>query len=282
MTSAWIRIECAAGTVLDTAAALVGDPGVLTVQHITGGADLVAFLACPDATALDRYLVERLHRLPGVRATRTHVVTGVYGSAHPPPLNQLTPQQLRRVRELHPRAARSGRAAPPSGPPDALDQRLLLALGADGRAGVAALAKQVGSSESTVRRRLTRMEATGALLFRTEVAPHTSGRPVWCLVCAEVPPEQVASAAASIARLRETRTVTAVTGPHNLFISGRLGRVEQLPEYTQKLTHKAPGLRVADTVLALRVHKVNAHVLGADGLREGFVPPDIWGISPAA
>ncbi|MYW68829.1 AsnC family transcriptional regulator [Streptomyces sp. SID8379] len=279
VSTAWIRVECAAGTVPDTAAALARDPGTLTVQHVTGAADLVVFVALPDAAALDRYLVDRLHRLPGVRATRTHVITALYGPGAPPRLDQLTPPQLRRVRELGRRPSRTGRAAPLVAPPDAVDQRLLLALAADSRVSVAALAQEIGASESTARRRLARLEATDAVLFRTEVAPRHSGRPVWCLICADVPPDQLAPVATAAARLRDTRTVTAVTGPHNLFVCAWLSRVEELPAYIQKLALKAPDMRIADTMVSLRVHKLGAHVLGPDGNREHLVPPDIWGIS---
>ncbi|MFI6878475.1 Lrp/AsnC family transcriptional regulator [Streptomyces sp. NPDC050400] len=282
LCAAWILVECAAGTVPATAAELTEDPGTLTVHQVAGRADLVLYVARPDAAALDRYLVERLHRLPGVRATRTHVITGMYGPAIPPRLNQLSPQQLRHVRELAGRPARTARTSARPGPPDQVDRRLLLALADDGRAGVAALAQRVGTSESTVRRRLSRLETTGAVLYRTEVTPRHSGFPVWCLICADVPPDQLSSAASSVSRLRETRTVTAVTGPHNLFVCAWLNRVEQLPEYTQKLTRKVSGLRVADTVLSLRLHKLGGHVFSPDGLRERLVPPDIWGINPSA
>ncbi|MFI7339095.1 Lrp/AsnC family transcriptional regulator [Streptomyces sp. NPDC050085] len=280
--AAWIRIECTAGTVPAIAGRLVEDPGTLTVHHVTGDADLVVYTAQPDAAALDHYLAERLHRLPGVRATRTHVVTGVYCPATPPRLDQLTPHQLRRVRALSGRAARSARAAAPGGAPDPVDQRLLLALAEDGRTGIAALALRVGTSESTVRRRLARLESDGGLLYRTEVAPRDSGSPVWCLIFADVPPDQMQPVAAAVSRLRETRTVTTVTGPHNLFVCAWLGRVEQLPEYTRKLACKTPGLRITDTLLSLRGHKLGGHVLAPDGLRERLVPPDIWGSNPRA
>ncbi|WP_420034448.1 Lrp/AsnC family transcriptional regulator [Streptomyces sp. cg28] len=278
VTAAWIRVECAAGTVPATAAALTEDPGTLTVQHVTGVADLVAYVAAPDPAALDAYVVDRLHRLPGVRATRTHVVTALYTPAAPTRLDQLTPRQLRAVRDLDGRPGRTARAAPLS-TPGPVDQRLLLALAEDARTGVATLAQRIGTSESTARRRLARLAATDAVLFRTEVAPRHSGRPVWALICADVPPDQLVPVAASVARLRGTRTVTAVTGPHNLFVCAWLSRVEDLPGYTEKLARTAPGLRIADTKVSLRAHKLGAHVLDAEGHRERVVPPDIWGIS---
>ncbi|MGY0017469.1 Lrp/AsnC family transcriptional regulator [Streptomyces sp. YJ-C3] len=277
--SAWIQVECAVGSIPDTAARLAADPVTLTVQHVTGDADLVLYVACADLTALDRYLTGRVHRLPGVRATRTHIITSVYRAATQPPLGQLTPRQQHRVRELNPRVDRVPR---PLAPPDTADQRLLLALAEDGRLGVAALAKRCGASESTVRRRLARMESAGELLALTESAPRVSGRPVWYQIRADVPPDLIASVAAAAARMRETRTVTAVTGPHNLFVCGWLRRVEQLHEYAEKVTRIAPGLRIADTVLSLRVHKIGAHTLSPEGLREHFVPPDIWDINGTA
>ncbi|MCZ0980180.1 hypothetical protein O1L60_17615 [Streptomyces diastatochromogenes] len=61
------------------------------------------------------------------------------------------------------------------------------------------MARQCGTSESTVRRRLDALGAAGALHHHCLPAPRFSGRPVWALVTADVPPLDAAESVASCA-----------------------------------------------------------------------------------
>ncbi|MFB6620417.1 Lrp/AsnC family transcriptional regulator [Streptomyces sp. NPDC085524] len=278
---AWVEITCAAGTSPAVGAVLSGDPHALGVEHLTGGRDLLVFVAVPDVHALYRYLSFRVQLIPGVVSTRSSVVTAVHHAPDRWRLDQLTPAQSDRL------TGRTGRPRrPPGGPLSAApsaaaslaeeERPLVLALAADARRSVASLAREFAMSESTLRRRLARLEAGQSLRFSSALASGLSGWPVSATVWAEVPEYEVADCAAAAAGLRETRTCMSVSGRWNFMIGARLRTVEDLSRYTADLARRLPGLRITDSAVSLYVRKSEAQELDHAGRRIRTVPPDIW------
>ncbi|MFZ3572373.1 Lrp/AsnC family transcriptional regulator [Streptomyces sp. BH097] len=280
LCSAWIQVRCTAGGIAATAAELARDPGTLCVVRLAGAADLLVFHTCYDTAALDRHLGERVHALPGVRATRADLVTRMHGPVSPLHLHQLGPDLRRKVASLAPRLSSGG--TPQDGMPDATDRALLHAMAGDARLGTTALAKACGLSEATARRRLDRLESRSDLHYVVKLAPRFTPRPLLGFLYLDVPPEQAAQTAAAVLRQRGTRNVSSVTGPHNLLVCAWLRSPAQLAEYTERLSRTVPSVRVAGTTLALRIQKLGAQILGPDGTRERLVPPDLWGTDPLA
>ena len=97
-----------------------------------------------------------------------------------------------------------------------LDHRLLPALAADGRAAFPDLARQIGWSESAVRRRLEELRRTGVLRLDVEVAPGVFGFSVQCLVWLTATPARLSRVAQALAADPEAAFVGATTGAHNL------------------------------------------------------------------
>ncbi|WP_406059655.1 Lrp/AsnC family transcriptional regulator [Streptomyces sp. NBC_01077] len=273
MLYAWVELECVAGASEATAIEVSGDPCTLGVHQVTGDADLVLLVVCPDLYALDAYLAGRVRRLPGVLRARTQVVTRLHNRPYRSRIEQLTPGQVQLLREItggdRPRA--HVRTAPNL---TELDHRLVAELAGDARRSAAELARQCGTSASTVRRRLDALTAGGALHHHCLPAPRFSGRPVWAMVTTDVPPLEVPTTVAALARLRQTRLVTSVTGPHNLAVALWLRTVDELHEVTAALVRAAPALRISGTALSLRTHKIGAQVLGPDGRRMHHIRPD--------
>ncbi|WP_318208038.1 MULTISPECIES: Lrp/AsnC family transcriptional regulator [unclassified Streptomyces] len=274
MLHAWVELECVAGTSEVTATEIAGDPYTLGVHQVTGDADLVLLVICPDLYALDGYLAGRVRRLPGVLRCRTQVVTRMHNRPYRSRIEQLTPGQVQLLTELtggdrRPRA--HVRRFPNL---TELDHRLVAELAGDARRSAAELARQCGTSESTVRRRLDVLSAGGALHHHCLPAPRFSGRPMWAMVTTDVPPLEVPATVAALARLPQTRLVTSVTGPHNLAVAMWLRTVDELHEVTSAFVRVAPALRIAGTALALRTHKIGAQVLGPDGRRMHHIRPD--------
>ncbi|KOG11922.1 MULTISPECIES: Lrp/AsnC family transcriptional regulator [Streptomyces] len=271
---AWIELECVPGDAEATAVEVAGDPCTLGVHQVTGDADLVLLVAWPDLYALDAYLADRIRRLPGVVRSRTQVVTRLHNRPYRSRLEQLPPGQAQLLAETvngdrRPRLAHA-RAYPYV---TELDRRLVAELAGDARRSAAELARQCGTSESTVRRRLDTLTSAGVLHQHCQAAPRFSGRPVWAMVTADVPPLEVSATVAALTRLRQTRVITSVTGPHNLALAMWLRTVDELHDITAAMVRAAPALRVAGTSLSLRTHKIGAQVLGPDGRRTHHVRP---------
>ncbi|MCX5375038.1 Lrp/AsnC family transcriptional regulator [Streptomyces sp. NBC_00091] len=274
---AWVEVMCAAGTPPTVGAALTADPHTMGVEHTTGGRDLLTFVAVPDLHTLYRYLSFRVQRIPGVVGTRSSIVTAVHAAPDRWRLDQLTPAQ---TDQLTGRNRRNGASAAQSPRPVAAmaqeDRPLTLALASDARRSVASLARESGMSESTVRRRLGRLEAGQSLRYSCALASGLTGWPVSATVWAEVPEHEVADCAAVAAGLRETRTCMSVSGPWNFMIGARLRTIEELSRYTADLTRRLPNMRVTDTMVALHVRKSEAQELDQAGRRIRTVRPDIW------
>ncbi|MFD8983085.1 Lrp/AsnC family transcriptional regulator [Streptomyces sp. NPDC059564] len=274
---AWVEVLCEAGSSPAVGSALVRDAHTMGLEHTTGGRDLLVFVAVPDLHTLYRYLYFRVQRIPGVTGTRSSMVTAVHTAPDRWRLDQLTPAQTDLL------TGRTRRAAAPVIPavgsaaamPEE-DRPLVLALAADARRSVASLARESGMSESTVRRRLGRLEAGQSLRYSCAMASGLSGWPVAATLWAEVPEYEVAGCAAVASGLRETRTCMSVSGPWNFMISARLRSIEGLSRYTADLSRRLPGLRITDTAVALHVRKSEAQELDQLGRRLRTVRPDIW------
>lgn len=274
---AWVEVLCEAGTSPAVGSALVRDAHTMGLEHTTGARDLLVFVAVPDLHTLYRYLHFRLQRIPGVTGTRSSMVTAVHTAPDRWRLDQLTPAQTDLL------TGRTRRAAAPVIPAVGAvaampveDRPLVLALASDARRSVASLARESGMSESTVRRRLGRLEAGQSLRYSCAMASGLSGWPVSATLWAEVPEYEVAGCAAVASGLRETRTCMSVSGPWNFMISARLRSVEELSRYTADLSRRLPGLRITDTAVALHVRKSEAQELDQLGRRLRTVRPDIW------
>lgn len=274
---AWVEVMCTAGRSPSVGDALVADPHALGVEHTTGSRDLLVFVAVPDLPTLYGYLSHRVQRIPGVVGTRTSMVTAVHYAPDRWRLDQLTPGQIglltRRTRRSAPSAAPDRRAIAPL---QGEDRPLVLALASDARRSVASLAREFEMSESTVRRRLARLEAGQSLRYSCALAAGLSGWPVSATLWAEAAESGLADAAAVAAGLRETRICMSVSGPRNFVITARLRTVEDLSRYTAELTRRLPGLRVTDSAVSLQVRKSEAQELDRHGHRLRTVVPDIW------
>ncbi|MFI9062731.1 Lrp/AsnC family transcriptional regulator [Streptomyces sp. NPDC053429] len=273
---AWVEVMCDAGASPAVGAALVSDPHSLGLEHTTGGRDLLAFVAVPDLHALYRYLSFRVQRIPGVVGTRSSMVTAVHYAPDRWRLDQLTPAQIGSLTGGSRRSSAPGAPAPAVAAMTEEDRPLALALAADARRSVASLARECGMSESTVRRRLSRLETGQSLRYSCAMASGLSGWPVAATLWAEVPEYEVAESAAAAMGLRETRTCMSVSGRWNFMISARLRTVEGLSRYTSELSRRLPGMRITDSAVALHVRKSEAQVLDERGRRTRTVTPDIW------
>jgi DNA-binding Lrp family transcriptional regulator len=138
------------------------------------------------------------------------------------------------------------------------------------------LARRTGLSATTVRRRLGRLEASGALVFRCEVARALSGWPVSVSLWCSGPPDATAHIAAHVSAMREIRLCASLTGPHNLLFAAWLRSVEDLHAFESRLLAPFPGLTVVDRAVTLWPVKLAGHLLDPQGFRLGSVPLGRW------
>ncbi len=268
--SGLVEISCRPDMVERVAASLSADPHAVTVSYTTGGSDLVVAVVTADFLDFSRYVIERVSRISGVLATRSHPFARSYLEGSHWRLDGLSPGQ-RLVLE----GARPPRSA--GEPAIHTDERpTALALAEDGRLPLTELAARTGVSINTARRRLLRLLDAGRIVLRCELARSCSGWPVTVVFWAKVPADGADALARRVARLRKVRMcATTASGPNNLVFSAWLRSVEEVQRLESCLARELPAITIADRSVVLRQAKLVGSLLDVAGRRVATVPMDI-------
>ncbi|WP_405740854.1 Lrp/AsnC family transcriptional regulator [Streptomyces sp. NBC_00028] len=258
---AFIEVDCVAGRLHEVAAQIAEEPHVFNLEHVSGGRDLLVTAVFSDQAELARYVGFRLGALDGVAASRTQVATTLHTEGSRWRLDRLTEEQRRRLAPTATAGARPRGGALLQG----RDLELVQALSDDPRQSAARLAERTGLSPTTVRRRLDRLDAEHALVYRCEVARTLSGWPVSVSLWAAVPQSRAPQLAERISGLREIRLCASLSGPHNLLLAAWLRSVDDIAPFESRLTERFPELDVADRALTLWPMKLGGHLLDPKG-----------------
>ncbi|MCQ4082379.1 Lrp/AsnC family transcriptional regulator [Streptomyces sp. RB6PN25] len=268
--TAFLQLDCSTGRTARIAAIVAEDPHVLTVEHVADGCDLYLVTVFTDVTQLHRYIHQRLGRIEGINAVRSHLATHIYSEANGWRLGSLDASQRRHLRDGTPPAAGPAAEIRPE------ERELLVRLSTDGRMEQAALASATGLSASTVRRRLDRMIASDTIRFRCEIAAPHAARPVLVTYRATVPADRLDLVGHAVARLPEVRLATAVTGARNLVVVVWLRSVADSQRFESLLLHKFPELGVRERAVTLHTSKRMGRILDEQGRAVRAVPMDLW------
>lgn len=135
---------------------------------------------------------------------------------------------------------------------DATDARILLALAADPRATVVALAEQLGLSRNTVQARVARMEQSSALgSFERRITPKALGHPLTAFVTAQVNQHQLAEVSQALAGITEVVEVFGLSGETDLLVRVVAADAEDLYRIAGQIL-AVPGIERTSTALAMR------------------------------
>lgn len=269
----WARDHCNAFVELDlqpaarahAVAVLSRVPQIASISIVSSGRDLFLTVLTPDLATLSRLVLHQLQRLPGVRGTRTHAITTVYGEGNHWRLDALSPQ-----RHAHVPLGTGTR------PVWKDHHRTVLRALEDGRSTAADIAAQTARSGSTVRRWLTEMIDGGLLSLRCEVAQPLTGWPVAATFWARVPPDELHRTAAALTELPEVRLCAATTGADNLVMTLWLRSLGDVQHLEAELAGKLPALTLTDRAVTLQAVKRMGCLLDDTGRITGVVPIDPW------
>lgn len=270
--TAFVEVDCVASAAMEVGHTLARWPHVLTVEHTTGGRDLLLTVIVPSLGALSRFVLEAVGTLPGVRRSSSQLVTTAYAVGGDWRLRALDPEQRARLGTGggtgHSRGMR---------PMTDTDRNLALGLCRDGRAPLTTLAADAGVSLSTARRRLNALLGSESVMLRCDVAQPLSGWPVSTWIWADVPADGRAAVARELTGLPETRACFALTGGRaGLLYCAWLRSLEDAERLERQLTARVPGLTVVDRAVVLRFVKRVGNLVDGDGRRVDVVPMDVW------
>jgi Lrp/AsnC family transcriptional regulator for asnA, asnC and gidA len=140
---------------------------------------------------------------------------------------------------------------------DELDRSVIRILQKDGRASNAQIAREVGVSEGTVRRRLKRLIQNGVIRVIALPDPEALGYDTEALVGIQVDPDKIDSVAVELAALQEATWVSVTTGSFDLFSWVTLPSSEELGNFLKSRVGTISGVRRTETFVSLSVRKRN-------------------------
>ena len=119
---------------------------------------------------------------------------------------------------------------------DELDRKLIILLQADGRASNVELARALGVSEGTVRRRLRTLLNEQIVRIVAIPDPVKLGNTTTALVGLQVDPAQVDTVASELGRIDEVQYAAVTTGAYDVFLWVALGSPEKLVHQSRRRT----------------------------------------------
>jgi DNA-binding Lrp family transcriptional regulator len=265
-----IEVDCVAGRLPEVAADLADDVNIVTLEHVTGARDLLVQAAFTDHVQLGRYLSLRLGRLPGVASSRTQIAVTVHTEGSRWRLERLSDPARQALTGGRDSQGWSGRVFSDD------DVRLFQALSDDPRQPASRLAEKTGLSPTTVRRRLDRLDADRAVVYRCEVARYLSGYPISVSLWCALPPAETPRAVSRLSGMRETRFCATLSGSANLLVVVWLRSVQDIAAFETRLTVQVPELTITDRAVALWVMKLGGHLLDPHGRSLRSVPLGFW------
>ena len=175
LTSWIVRVQCTPNAATAVAEALARRPDTAWISLTSGGTEITAVVRTRTGEDDSHLLLDTLPRSRGVAAMTAQCVLHTFFGGVLSLINKsgaLTPEQVGALSRPSsgPAAAGPDEAATvrPGGAPDRIaadDRPLLAALEKDGRTTFSDLASVTGWSQTTVRRRITDLRASGTLYF---------------------------------------------------------------------------------------------------------------------
>ena len=138
---------------------------------------------------------------------------------------------------------------------DDLDRKIIELLQLNGRASNARVARDVGVSEGTVRRRLRRLIKDETIRVVAVPDPEKMGFNTVALIGIQADPDKIDEVAEGLAELAETQYVSLTTGSFDIFIWVALPSSEELGNFLRRKVGVTPGIRRTETFVNLAIRK---------------------------
>ena len=208
-----IRVQCTPDGAAPVAEALARRDDTAWISLISGGTEIT----CMSRSGNDRsdsLLLQRLPKTRSVVGVTAYCVLHTYFGESLSLISKLDTLTAEQVRQLEPGPTT---AAPrPAGALDDADHRMLALLQHDGRTGLAELASAGGLSQTSVRRRLAELRASGVLYYDLDFDRQIFGLDTVAMLWLSVSPSELDRTGRDLAEHPEVAFCGATTGPTNL------------------------------------------------------------------
>jgi DNA-binding Lrp family transcriptional regulator len=246
-----VRIRCTPDSAGPLGTQLARHPDISWISRTSGGTELVCVTSAPGPA--DELLLKALPRSARILDLTAHCLLHVFfgrGGGMAGRIDALTPAQVARLRP-----ARQPSAGPDPISLDDTDRAIIAVLRVDGRAPITRLAAETGLPHATVQRRITRMRASGVLLFDIDTERERLGVRLRTLLWLTVAPAGLMPTGEALAAHPEVAFAAAVTGDRNLYASVATSGVPELTTYLTTRVAALPGVTFSESTLVLHTIK---------------------------
>lgn len=262
-----IEVECEGPATEDLIGVLVQDGPCLSVDVTSGSRNLLLTVATTSDRELNRYALERLNNLAGVRAVRVQPVVRGIAVGSQWRLRALDVEQAAAIEAMRrdddaTRPARQG----------AVDAEIGRLLSLDGRVTSQAVAAALGITPRKARERLAATLSSEGLELRTDMPRWASGWPIAAWYFVRVPAAHLSAVGTQLRTLRSVRAVLSVAGPANVLVNVWMRSLVEVEHLEGVMEQQLPGVSVLDRSLVMAVRKRMGRVFDADESPVGVVP----------
>ena len=256
--SDWVvRLRCAPGSAPTVATRLAEHPDTAWVQLTSGGTEIFSTIHSRDRELRTPLLLSQLSLGRQVVALEAYCLLHLFatGASPPPGLNDLSPTETDRLlapARTTPSVERSTATLQDG------DWPLVQALAEDGRAAYRHLAERTHWHESTVRRRVEELTASGVLSFDVDLDTEAVGLHSPALLWMSVVPAKLAEVGQDLAGRAEIPFAAATTGSTNLVAAVLCADDRSLYEYITGDIAALDGLTHVETAPVMRAVKMHA------------------------
>ena len=265
LTSWIVRVQCTPNAATAVAEALARRPDTAWISLTSGGTEITAVVRTRTGEDDSHLLLDTLPRSRGVAAMTAQCVLHTFFGGVLSVINKsgaLTPEQVAALSRPSSGPAPAGpdeaAAVRTGGAPDRIaagDGPLLAALETDGRTTFSDLASVTGWSQTTVRRRITDLRASGTLYFDVDFHQALLDLAVRAMLWLSVSPDRLVAAGEALASHPETAYVAATTGPASLYAAVLSASTQALYDYLTTRIALLPGLNQVETIPVVRTVK---------------------------
>jgi DNA-binding Lrp family transcriptional regulator len=254
----FVRIQCSSDAAVPVASALAAREDVSWIGFTSGGTEVTCLARAPRSLDPDTLLLRKLPRAPRIASVTAQCLLRVVAgtSGWPGRTSALSAEQAEELRA-------DGITTDIDIPfvPSETDQRLFSVLATDGRAGFPDLAAAVGTSETTVRRRLGELRRSGVLAFTVEIDPVLFGYTTEVILWLRVIPSRLAAVADALATHEEIAFAAATTGPTNIMALAVCRDMDALYDYLAQRIGSLRGVLQVETAPVVRRAKRDGTLL---------------------
>ena len=134
---------------------------------------------------------------------------------------------------------------------DEINGQIIDILREDGRSSNASIARRLGMSEGTIRRRLNMLINSGIVKVNVILDPAKMGLSTEAIIGIQVDPDKVDTVGECLAKLNEIEWVSITTGSFDMFVWVTVQSAELLGFFLRNEVATIPGVRKTETFMNL-------------------------------